>query len=204
MTGAVRTGAARTATAERAICAGANASTEEHKASISIPSDEAIAKVPRQQRRSRGHAQRTTRDEPSQFSRAARATVPAGSRPCSRPPRAARSAGAGTFSGRDPRILNLSSAARLKLAAEIYAHRQERCRSAAFRPFHALSPFARQSIVACATSARTAGTSASCFAAKGAGSPCMPRSVCAQWTRRRLTPPRCRSRASWRHSTSRT
>ena len=61
MTGAVRTGAARTATAERAICAGANASTEEHKASISIPSDEAIAKVPRQQRRSRGHAQRTTR-----------------------------------------------------------------------------------------------------------------------------------------------
>ena len=42
MTGAVRTGAARTATAERAICAGANASTEEHKASISIPSDEAI------------------------------------------------------------------------------------------------------------------------------------------------------------------
>ena len=47
MTGAVRTGAARTATAERAICAGANASTEEHKASISIPSDEAIAKVPK-------------------------------------------------------------------------------------------------------------------------------------------------------------
>ena len=43
MTGAVRTGAARTATAGRAICAGANASTEEQKASIRIPIDEAIA-----------------------------------------------------------------------------------------------------------------------------------------------------------------
>ena len=45
MTGAVRTGAARTATAERAICAGANASTEEQKASIRIPIDEATAIV---------------------------------------------------------------------------------------------------------------------------------------------------------------
>ena len=51
MTGAVRTGAARTATAERAICAGANASTEEQKASIRIPIDEAkaiVAKVLRE------------------------------------------------------------------------------------------------------------------------------------------------------------
>ena len=38
MTGAVRMGAARTAAAERANCAGANASTEQRRASMNVES----------------------------------------------------------------------------------------------------------------------------------------------------------------------